>query len=176
MPRVKSKRNKCKHCKTIGCLFFTTDTHCSGCKIGLVQKRRMFERALKKQVNALTEGSKDAIGETVMQTISNLMKKDTFLKAEDVLKFCNGSYQGFLMGDVLLDRLLMRVVDYWNIQRDKGFNPTIHCYWNPYDHPRGIMAKLYRDRKKLFTRREHVPVLPQKLASQLISISNQFLH
>ena len=151
MPRVRSQRNKCKHCKTIGCLYFTTDTHCSGCKSGLTQKKEKFARALQQYVNRLTKGSKDAIGETVHETISNLMKKDTFLKAKDVLKFCQmGNYEmdWWYSNPQLalpLSKLLMRVVDFWNIHRDLGFNSTMHCYWNSYDDRENLMEQLYND-------------------------------
>lgn len=154
MPRVKSQRKKCKHCKTIGCLFFTTDTHCSGCTSGLTQKKEKFEKTLKKQVNILTKGSKDTIGDTVLETLANLRKKDTFLKAKHVLKFCKGDYQmdWWYNNPELaspLSKLLMRVVDYWNIHRDLGFNGTMHCYWNTYDDRTNLMEQLYHQRKKL---------------------------
>lgn len=157
MPRVRSQRNKCKHCKTIGCLYFTTDTHCSGCKSGLTQKTKQFEQKLKKQVNILTEGSKDAIGKTVLDTLANLRRKDTFLKAKDVLKFCRGDYQmdWWYRNPQLakpIDKLLMRVVDYWNIHIDIGFNGTMHCYWNSYDDRKNTREDLYRDRNRLFVR------------------------
>ena len=155
MPRVRSQRSNCKHCKTIGCLYFTTDTHCSGCKSGLTHKKEKFEKALKQHVNRLTKGSKDAIGETVHETISNLIRKDTFLKAKDVLKFCQmGQYEMDWWYNnpqlaLPLSKLLMRVVDYWNIHSDLGFNRTIHCYWNSYDDRRNLMDQLYHDRKKI---------------------------
>ena len=154
MPRVRSQRNK--HCKRIGCLYFTPDKHCSGCKSGLTQKTQKFDHTLKKLVNTLTEGSKDAVGETVLETISNLRRKDTFFKAKDVLKFCKGDYQmdWWYNNPELakpLDKILMRVVDYWNIHMDLGFNGTMHCYWNPYDDRKNT-TDLYRDRKKLFVR------------------------
>lgn len=156
MPRVRSQRNK--HCKTIGCLYFTNDTHCSGCKSGLTQKKEKFEKALKKVVNELTKGSKEAIGETVHETISNLIRKDTFLKAKDVLKFCQMTeyemdwwYPNPQLA-LPLSKLLMRVVDYWNIHRDLGFNETIQCYWNSYDDRRNLMEQMYRDRKKLLVK------------------------
>lgn len=157
MPRVRSQRNKCTHCKTIGCLFFTLDTHCSGCKSGLTQKTHKFEQTLKGLVNTLTKGSKEAVGETVLETISNLRRKDTLFKAKDVLKFCKGDYtfDWWYNNPELakpLDKILMRVVDYWNIHRDLGFNGTMHCYWNTYDDRKNTMVDLYRDRKKLFVR------------------------
>ena len=155
MPRVRSQRNKhYKHCKTIGCFFFTTDTHCSGCKSGLTQKKNKFERTLKKVVNELTKGSKQAVGETVLHTLANLRKNDTFLKAKDVLKFCKGDYEmdWWYSNPELakpLDKILMRVVDYWNIHRDLGFNGTMHCYWNTYDDRTNLMEQLYHHKKKI---------------------------
>ena len=172
MPRVRSQRSNCKHCKTIGCLYFTTDTHCSGCKSGLTQKKEKFKKKLKQYVNSLTKGSKDAIGKTVHETISNLIRKDTFLKAKDVLKFCQMT--GYEMDwwynnpqlALPLSKLLMRVVDYWNIHSDLGFNGTIHCYWNSYDDRRNLMDQLYHDRKKLLVR-PGITYLVTKPGSQL---------
>ena len=158
MPRVRSQRKNRKHCKTIGCLFSTTDTHCSGCKSGLTQKKEKFEKALKQYVNSLTKGSKDAIGETVLHTLANLRKNDTLLKAKDVLKFCQMTeyemdwwYPNPQLA-VPLSKLLMRVVDYWNIHRDLGFNGTIHCYWNNFDDRTNLMEQLYHQRGKLLAR------------------------
>lgn len=149
-------RKKAKHCKTIGCLYFTNKVHCSACASGRTQKEKQFEISLKKQINKLTKGSKNAIGDTVMDTISNLMKKDTFFKAKDVLKFCQGYYESDCWYDNPqlarpLDKLLMRVLDYWNIRREFGFNSTIHCFWNPYDGP-NTMQLLYQNRKKMLDR------------------------
>ena len=159
MPRVRSQRKKCKHCKTIGCLYFTTDKHCSGCKSGLTNKKEKFEKAVKQYVNRLTKGSKEAIGETVHETLTNLRKKDTFLKAKDVLKFCQMTEYKMDWGwqknpqlALPLTKLLMRVVDYWNIHSDLGFNHTIHCYWNSYDDRRNLLEEMYRDRKKVLAR------------------------
>lgn len=105
----------------------------------------------------MTKGSKSAIGETVHETISNLMKKDTFLKAKDVLKFCQMTVYEMDWGwwnnpqlAMPLTKLLMRVVDFWNIHRDLGFNEGIHCYWNSLDTRKNIMAELYSRQSKIF--------------------------
>lgn len=156
MPRVKSQRKNCTFCKTIGCTYFTKDTHCHGCKTGLTQKHAAFKRDLKTTVNWLTKGSKAAVGNTVLETLSNLRRKDTLLRAKDVLKFCKGSYENaWWHGNPELaqplDKILMRVVDYWELHYKK-VNGTIHCYWNPIDDYKNRWEQLYEKRGRLFNR------------------------
>lgn len=154
MPKV--SRKNCKFCKTLGCPYFTLDKHCSGCKSGLTERGKRFKRLLNMHINVLTKDSRKAIGSTVMETLSNLRKKDTFLRAKDIVKFCKGTYECNCFGDLKyafpLDKLLMRVVDYWNIHHELGFCGSIHCYWNPYDDRQNTMVQLFSDREKIFTR------------------------
>ena len=157
MPRVKSQRKNCTFCKTHGCMYFTKDTHCSGCKSGLTQRQEKFKTGLKKDVRWLTKGSKAAVGDTVLETLSNLRRKDTLLRAKDVLKFCKGSYENaWWHGNPELaqplDKLLMRVVDFWELHSNKGINGTIHCYWNPIDDYNNLWEQLYARKGKLFNR------------------------
>jgi len=157
MPRVKSSRKNCTFCKTIGCTFFTKDTHCHGCTTGLTTKHAAFEKDLKTTVNRLTKGSKAAVGDTVLETLSNLRRKDTLLRAKDVLKFCKGGYENswWYRNPQLakpLDKLLMRVVDYWELHSNKGINGTIHCYWNPIDDYKNRWEQLYEKRGRIFIR------------------------
>ena len=83
-----------------------------------------------KDVRWLTKGSKAAVGDTVLETLSNLRRKDTLLRAKDVLKFCKGGYENAWHGNPELaqplDKLLMRVVDFWELHSNKGINGTIH--------------------------------------------------
>ena len=157
MPRFRSQRKNCTFCKTIGCTFFTKDTHCTGCKTGLNKKQAQYKRVLNKIVKNLTKGSKDAVGDTVLETLSNLRKKDTLLRAKDIIKFCKGDYQSeyWYNNPELarpLDKLLMRVVDYWQLHSDKGINPVIHCYWNPIDDYKNLWEQLYARRNTILAR------------------------
>jgi len=156
MTRVKSSRKNCTFCKTIGCTYFTKDTHCHGCKTGLTQKHAAFKRDLKTMVNRLTKGSKAAVGDTVLETLSNLRRKDTLLRAKDIIKFCKGDYQSeyWYNNPELarpLDKLLMRVVDYWELHYKK-VNGVIHCYWNPIDDYKNRWEQLYEKRGKILIR------------------------
>ena len=157
MPRVTSQRKNCTFCKTIGCTFFTKDTHCHGCKTGLTKRQAQYKRVLNKIVRNLTKGSNAAVGDTVLETLSNLRKKDTLLRAKDIIKFCKGSYENaWWHGNPELaqplDKLLMRVVDYWELHQNKGINGTIHCYWNPIDDYKNLWEQLYARRLRILAR------------------------
>lgn len=156
MPRVTSQRKNCTFCKTIGCTFFTKDTHCTGCKSGLNNRQAQYKRVLNKIVRNLTKGSKAAVGDTVLETLSNLRKKDTLLRAKDIIKFCKGDYQSeyWYNNPELarpLDKLLMRVVDYWELHYKK-VNGVIHCYWNPIDDYNNLWEQLYARRNRVLAR------------------------
>ena len=156
MRKFRVQRKSCKHCKTIGCLFFTQDSHCHGCKSGLTKKQDAYKRALRRIVRNLTKGSKAAVGDTVLETLSNLRRKDTLLRARDVIKFCKGSYENaWWQGNPELaqplDKLLMRVVDYWELHSSK-VNGVIHCYWNPVDDYDNRWAELYARRDRVLAR------------------------
>ena len=161
--RVKSRRNKTKYCKTLGCTFFTTDTHCSGCKAGLPKKKATFRKKLGYVVNIMTQHSVGIVGDTVMDTLRNMTKfqkrtgNGVLFKAKDVAKFFSGPYQLSSMNynPILMshaDKILVRVVDYWNLHQKNGFNSTIQCYWNSshFDHYASIRDTLYYRRDKLF--------------------------
>ena len=156
MPRVTSQRKNCTFCKTIGCTFFTKDTHCTGCKSGLNNRQAQYKRVLNKIVRNLTKGSKAAVGDTVLETLSNLRKKDTLLRAKDIIKFCKGDYQSeyWYNNPELarpLDKLLMRVVDYWELHYKK-VNGVIHCYWNPIDDYNDLWEQLNARRNRVLAR------------------------
>ena len=156
MPRVTSSRKNCTFCKTIGCPFFTKDTHCHGCKSGLNKRQEKFKMDLMKIVRRLTKGSKAAVGDTVLETLSNLRKNDTLLRAKDIAKFCKGDYDNaWWHGNPELakplDKLLMRVVDYWELHSNK-VNGVIHCYWNPIDDYSNLWEQLYARRFKILAR------------------------
>jgi len=156
MPRVRSQRKNCTFCKTIGCTFFTKETHCTGCKSGLNKRQAQYKRVLRRIVGNLTKGSKAAVGDTVLETLSNLRRKDTLLRAKDIIKFCQGDYQSEYWYNTPelakpMDKLLMRVVDYWELHSNK-VNGVIHCYWNPIDDYENRWAELYARRNTVLSR------------------------
>ena len=170
--RVKSKRNKIKYCKTLGCTFFTKDTHCSGCKAGLPKKKAIFRKKLGCVVNIMTKNSVGIVGDTVMDTLRNMTRfhkrtgNGVLFKAKDIAKFFTGPYQLSSMeyNPILMspaDKILVRVVDYWNLHQKNGFNSTVQCYWNSsyFDHYASIQDSLYYSRKKLFEKRSLKSVL-----------------
>lgn len=169
--RVKSKRNKTKFCKTHGCMFHTKDTHCSGCKSGLPKKKNRFKKKLACVVNIMTRHSAGVVGDTVIDTLRNMTRfqrsgKGVLFKAKDVAKLFNGHYQFSSLdyNPILMspaDKILIRVVDYWNLHQKNGFNSTIQCYWNSshFDHYASIQDNLYYRRNKLFDKRSFKCVL-----------------
>ena len=172
--RVKSKRNKTKFCKTHGCMFHTQDTHCSGCKSGLPKKKERFRKKLGCVVNVMTRQSGGIVGDTVIDTLRNMTKaeksgKGVLFKAKDVAKLFNGPYQfsSFDYDPILMspaDKILVRVVDYWNLHEKNGFNSTIQCYWNThhFDMASTIEDNLYYRRNKLFDKRSFKSILGSK--------------
>lgn len=166
--RVKSKRNKTKYCKTMGCMFFTKDTHCSGCKAGLPKKKAIFKKKLGCVVNIMTRRSAATVGDTVLDTLKNIRKsgKIIMFKAKDVLHLFGNDYELSSMSydQALLsprDKILLRVVDYWNLHKMNGFHTAIQCYWNThhFDNPLEWANNLYYKRATLFDKRSLRTVL-----------------
>ena len=87
--RIKSKRNKTKYCKTLGCTYFTKDTHCSGCKAGLPKKKANFRKKLGCVINIMTRHSAGMVGDTILDTLKNVKRseKTVLFKAKDVAHF-----------------------------------------------------------------------------------------
>lgn len=166
--RVKSQRNKVKFCKTMGCTFFTKDTHCSGCKAGLPKKKNRFKKKLACVVNLITRDSAAMVGDTPLDTLRNIRQsgKNVMFKAKDVAKLFKGDYQLSSMEyhPILMsvkDKILIRVFDYWNLHQKKGFNCAIQCYWNThhFDMASTIEDNLYYRRSGLFDKRSLRTVL-----------------
>ena len=166
--RIKSQRTKTKFCKTLGCTYFTKDTHCSGCKSGLPKKKANFRKKLGSVVNIMTMHSHGVVGDTILDTLRNLRRseKPVLFKAKDVAKLFHGdynfssrSYHPVLMSPA--DKILIRVVDYWNLHRNNGFHSAIQCYWNRdyFDYYSSIEDNLYHMREKLFDKESLKKVL-----------------
>ena len=155
-------------------MFHTNDTHCSGCKTGLPKKKERFRKKLGCVVNVMTRHSGGIVGDTVIDTLRNMAKaeksgKGVLFKAKDVAKLFTGPYQfSSIDYDPILmspsDKILVRVVDYWNLHQKNGFNSTIQCYWNSshFDHYASIQDNLYYRRNKLFDKRSFKSILGSK--------------
>ena len=159
--RIKCKRNKTKYCKTMGCSYFTKKTHCSACELGMPEKMTQFKKKLGCVVNIMTKHSQGIVGDTILDTLRNIHRSDkqVLFKAKDVLHLFKGDYQRstsaynpILMSPA--DKILIRVVDYWNLHSDLGFNSTIQCYWcdSWFDMRDGLDSILYARRFKLFAK------------------------
>lgn len=166
--RIKAQRNKTRYCKTHGCGFFTLHTHCSGCERNLPKKMAYFRKKLECVLNILARDSAGIVEDTVLGTLRNIRQssKLVLFKAKDVAHLFKGDYQlstmqfkDFLMSPA--DRVLVRVVDYWNLHEELGFNSTIQCYWNTFRFDnRGLLnSQLYAARQKLFNKRSLKKVL-----------------
>ena len=180
--RIKSRRNKTKFCKTLGCTYFTRDTHCSGCKAGMPKKKANFRKKLGCVINVMTQHSVGIVGDTVTDTLRNMTRFHTrsgqgvLFKAKDVAHLFKGPYQLSTMTykPILMsqkDKIIIRVIDYWNLHEKNGFNSTIQCYWNSshFDHYASIQDNLYHRRNQLFDKRSLKSLLgPQYKTFDLI--------
>lgn len=171
--RVRNNRNKVRHCKTIGCPYFTKSTHCHGCSSGLNKKQACFKKTLETTVKTMTKDSEHLIGDTVIKTLVNLYKRAsatgriTLFRAKDVAKFFHNDYQrSCLSYDFHLlspsDKLLLHVADYWNLHQDVGFPSTVQCYWNKFHSRRSLENDLYDRRYKLFEKESFKVLLGPK--------------
>ena len=160
--RLFSKKHNSKHCKTFGCSHFTQHKHCSGCKAGLPKKKATFHKKLGCMVNIMTRYSAENVGDTVLETLKNVRasSKNVLFKAKDVVKFFQGHYEfsSLTYAPSLMspaDKILIRVVDYWNLHSENGFNSTVQCYWNPgdFDFYAARDDTLYSIRARLFEKR-----------------------
>lgn len=182
--RIKCKRNKTKYCKTMGCSYFTKKTHCSACELGMPEKMTQFKKKLGCVVNIMTKHSQGIVGDTILDTLRNIHRSDkqVLFKAKDVLHLFKGDYQRstsaynpILMSPA--DKILIRVVDYWNLHSDLGFNSTIQCYWcdSWFDMRDGLDSILYARRFKLFAKESLLSVIETDYA-KFFTIWYQLLH
>ena len=143
---------------------FTKKKHCSYCEQGITQHKAKFHRDLKshcKQLAMNDKTAKDIFSGNLISSLVRLGKLErmtgerSFVLAKQIYHLLPKSYSMSCWTTTCVvspvDQLLLRVIDWWNLDVRKGVCGTIHCYWNRYDNHQE--EQMYTERLMLMDKR-----------------------